>query len=555
MIERRQHAVDVLTVAAEIVVWFMVLRVVATISEGTFWADVARNLENAARTGNVANPQAALALVPAVQAAADGAAGPSLLVMLMAGFGAFVFARALSRSNLDGALGALVLLFGSILALNVLLRIGLGGDWRLWDMSGVASFMEQRETYFAHGVDLDRLSEEGMASTKHGGTLMLAFGGLVVVWVRFLIAARGKITFERVLRTSSVGFLIVLIALAVGGLADVPAVARYALVFFVLAVSALAFANNARAVLVAEGARHTTPWLVALGGTVAVLTLVALVIGLLAYVNAGVVLTWTGSFLLRIIEFLLLLIITPIYWLFSTIFNLFFPDGLPGLQQAREFVDGTPDEAGESDPLLSIPGWVSNLVRYVAVLVTAAGIFLLARLIVTRRRGREAGVEQVRSRGSGGAGLGELLRDIFAGSRGRGGGEWMARHPIYRLYGRVVNDSHARGFRALPGETPLEFSARASHAMSAPFEPVGAAFDRARYGRHYPAEDQVREMQTAVAHWEREMPPTPELRERLAGAPEMDAATQAELRVQRHRYMLRGDIERARRIEIEDTRG
>src|SRR5690606_12925266 len=153
-----------------------------------------------------------------------------------------------------------------------------------------------------------------------------------------------------------------------------------------------------------------------------------------------------------------------------------------------------------------------------AVVAFAVMLYYLARLIISRRPERTEEVVEVRTSGSGNSSLRDVLRGMLPSFRRTDTNAWMERHPVYRLYARVLSSTSERGFRAMDGETPIEFSERASATLSAPFVDVGRAFDRARYGRHFPSNDDVGAMEQRVAQWEREMPATRELRERLSGA-------------------------------------
>src|SRR5690606_23638746 len=85
--------------------------------------------------------------------------------------------------------------------------------------------------------------------------------------------------------------------------------------------------------------------------------------------------------------------------------------------------------------------------------------------------------------------------------------DWTRRHEVYRLFRRAVESAADRGFRRQPGETPLEFGAGASRSLAAPvLDDVAGAFDRARYGRHYPGDDALRGMRTRLEEWEQASP-------------------------------------------------
>ncbi len=555
MIRYRQYALDVLFVTTEVVVWFMVLRVVISMSVGTFWTDVARNLERAINAGDLANPERAQALLPLVRDAADGASGVPFLVLLGAALGAFALERGISRTGMDGPMAAVALLLGSILALNIVYRLAAGGDLRFWDLSGVGSFFQGDQARTASQVDFDQLVASGSVDGLHGSAMAMSVGGVTLLWIRFLIAARAEVDFPRVLRSVSIGLALAMVTMIAAAMAGVPGIPPFAVAHFVLGVLVLAVANNARAYIPADGeARGVTPWLVAVSGTVGVLVGVAMLIALLAFLNAGAAFAYVGSIALQVVEVVLFIIITPLYWALERLVGLFFSDGLPGIGQ-----DVGPEEplepptAAEGDGI-TIPGWATNLMRTMAVLAFVVMLYYLARLIVSRRRPSDPAVAEVRSRGSGGASFGQVLRDLLPHFRHDDPDAWMARHPVYRLYGRTLASADERGFAVMAGETPIEFSERAQQALAAPFPDVGRAFDRARYGRHFPADEDVNAMERRVAEWERATPATRELRESLHGAGPMDETAEIQLRIERRRAAALGDAERVRRLGEDETR-
>jgi hypothetical protein len=78
---------------------------------------------------------------------------------------------------------------------------------------------------------------------------------------------------------------------------------------------------------------------------------------------------------------------------------------------------------------------------------------------------------------------------------------------VYRLYARLVNDARERGVERGQGDTPIEFAERAGTRLRAPpFAGIGVAFDRARYGRHYPSKESVDSLERALRDWERADP-------------------------------------------------
>ena len=125
-----------------------------------------------------------------------------------------------------------------------------------------------------------------------------------------------------------------IVGLAFAAIEGIGSAQLFAIPQFVLGMLALAVANNARAAAPTDGARRTGPWIAAVGGTVGVLFAVALLLGVLAFLNVGVLLNAVGEIAWEIIAFFLILLITPIYWVVEQIVRFLLPNGLAGLPAA-----------------------------------------------------------------------------------------------------------------------------------------------------------------------------------------------------------------------------
>ncbi|MGE3855689.1 MAG: DUF4129 domain-containing protein [Dehalococcoidia bacterium] len=516
----KQSSVDALFIAAEAVVWYILAHIAATALEQTYLSQLAERVRLATSAADPADASRAGEALAIIERAATQEHGPSLLVVLAAAFGGFALMRGLMRLKFDGVLGAVVLLAASVLALNVLLHVGLTGDLRFWDPRGLMPLFEDPGDLAARSTLTAFVRDPGL-DHPHGATVGFVAVFLMVLWGRFAAAARSRVTFERVLRSFTAGFVFTILGLAFAAMQGIQAAQVFAIPQFVLGMLALAVANNARASAPTDGARRTGPWLASVGGTVAVLLAVAALLGVLAFLNVGVLLNAAGEVAWQIIAFLLIIFITPIYWLIELIVRFLLPNGLVGLPELPNLQLGPPPEANGTEEALGwhVPMWAQNGLKFLAVMLILYVLYRVALALMKRRRTFAGGVDEVRGQSSSALGIGAILRGMLPGLRRSAGDEWLKRHPVYRLYARAARAAEDRGFRYLEGETPLEFARRADRAMSAPpYPPIGLAFDRARYGRHYPEEGAVRSMEAALASWEAATPATEELRHRLAGA-------------------------------------
>ena len=531
MIEWRQRVLDGLFVATEAVAWYLLLHVAATGLEQSYLTVIAERLTLAMSSLLPPDIPRARDVLVAMERAATQEHGPPFLAVMATAFGGFLVMRLLMRYRVDGTLGAIALIAGSVLALNVLLHLGVAGDLRIWDPAGLVGFVDDPNQAFAGQVDLARFLARPDLGRTHGMALGVVSMGLVAMWTRFVMAARAPVTFDRVLRSFSIGFVVVLASVLAARFEGQVALTIFAVPHFVLGVLTLAVANNARSVVPIEGERRTGPWIAAVGGTVAILAAVALMLGLLAFVNAGVALNVIGTIAGNILIIVIVIVTTPLFWVIEKLARwLLSADLAERLERLRQLQldalaplpEQTTTEPG------GLPVWLTNGLKFLAVVIIVWMVWQVARAIMRRRRSGPPPVDELRGRASSGTGLGGLLRDLFPRRARTQASDWLRGRPIYRLYGRAVAEGERRGFHYLPGETPLEFSQRAARLMTAPYEPIGDAFDRARYGRHFPSTEEVSTLEADLARWETATPPTEELRERLAGAqpltPEVETA-------------------------------
>lgn len=544
----KQTSVDALFLAAEAVAWYIMLHVGATGLEQAYLSQLEDRIRLATTAADITDTSRAADALNLISRVTLVEHGPSILVVLATAFGGFYVMRVLLRARFEGVLGAVVLIASSILALNVLLHVALTGDLRVWDATSLAVFFTDSDGFagrtnievFLRRPDLDRV---------HGSTISFLLVFMTVMWVRFILAARLRVTFERVLRSFTAGFVFTILGLTFAAMEGIHRAQMFAVPQFILGILALAVANNARAAAPIDGVRRTGPWVVAVGGTVALLVGVALMLGTLAFLNVGALLSAIGEIAWMVIAFLLIIIITPIYWIVERIVRLLLPNGLVGLPPLPNLQLGPPEpgDGARQAAGWGVPLWAQSGLKFLAVCVILYLIYRLALLIMRRRRMMTRGVDEVRGQASSIVGLGALLRGLLPGARRPSDDDWIRRQPIYRLYARAAAAAEARGFRYMPGETPLEFTARADRAIGAPaYPPIGLAFDRARYGRHLPEDGQVRSLEALLGVWEAATPPTEELRHRLAGAAPLSATQEFLLTVAARRRIIAASRPRAR---------
>jgi len=515
----QRPAAALLFISAESVAWYVVLRAMAgaTLRAAVqpLTTDVERGIATGSYAGNEAEAETALHVLRDALASTPG--GPSLLVVLLTALGAFLLARWLARAGLPAGLGVLVGLLVSIVALQLLIRLALAGDLAIWDGSGLERFFGQPGDHFASNVDADSFVADPSLHRVAGSPAVITVAGLVALWFRFAAAGRREVSFERVLRSAGIGFMAALGGAAIAGFGGVHGVASYLLLYFVLAVLALSVAHAVRALGDApEDAaawRRDGPWAISVAATLGGVALIALLFGLLAALDVGRVLAPVGEVSGRALTWLLELLFAPVFWLVNTALRWIIGDAsIDVFERASEIMDGADDPPTDTrDPWLRLPGWAANLGRAALIAVVLWVGYRLGRQIFSRVS-RRSGEQYTETRAAVAEGGDGLFRRLLArrGGRPAASAEWLRRHDIYRLYGRVVGVAAARGLERQPGDTPLEFArvamARLPAAPPAPFNAIALAFDRARYGRRFPEAEELRPLEQALTAWEHAHP-------------------------------------------------
>ncbi|MQC17471.1 MAG: DUF4129 domain-containing protein [Chloroflexi bacterium] len=535
----RRPALEVIFIFAEALAWFMAIVLLATIVERSFLTALADRL--ALNFGPAGLPQAAAteSVVRDLREAAGSEVGPPAIVVMAAAAGGFLLMRYAPRLHLGPGLTSVVMVAATLLGVNVLLHLAIG-DFRVWDASRLVLLLNDPASQVATGVDLEAFVRDPDIEGPHAGALAVTFVGLIAVWFRFMLAARSPVRVDRMARSFTISFIAVLVAVLVARIADVDAAGRWAVPQFVAGLLGLAIGNHERAVPVEDAEARATPWLTSVGGTLGLLAAAAGVIGLLAYLQFGTVLSAVGDVLLVVIEFVAILIVTPIYWIVANLLTaaisflqwIFGSEGqLPDILReplSPEDVGLSEDQAGDR----GFPAWIVDSVKFFALIGTAYLMYWVGKRLLSNRSVEQAPVEEQRARRTGGAGLSTLLADLVSFRRRPPPDRWMNANEVYRLFGRALGVSSDRGLTMLPSETPGEFAETALvHLSSPPVADAARLFERVRFGRHQPSDDEVRNASRALAQWDETNPATEELRERIRGHRQIDEADALKMRL------------------------
>ena len=518
----QRNLLDVLYIAMESIPWFTAITVIATIGERGFLGDLARQLRSQIAADFFQDPNEATAVADALAAQALVAtAGPGLWVVALAAFGGFWLMRSLIQLRLSGPAGAAALVLATVFGLNVLLHLVFAENLLIWQNEGVATFIDNPQAFVASGADFDAVVERGGVVIGSATAITITFVGMVGVWLRFLYAGRRPVKFNHVLRSFGIGFAIILVSLVIARVNDVGQLAVYAVPFFMLGLMSLAVANGERAALPAEGRDRAASWGVAVAATLTLLVAVASVFGLLAALDVASVLSSLGGLFGTVIEWVLIIILTPIFWILVPLLEFLLPDALAerlnNLQVPENLVEPEVLEEGQTEDDFVFPRWPFDVLKLLIFVALVWLSYRVGRALLARRdSGLEDEFDEFRTEMAGGGGLGGLLRGLMRRGVRPSGSSWFHLNPVYGIYGRSVIDAEDRGFERRRSETPLEYSSASGSVLGAPvFGEIAEAFDAARYGGHDADPDQLRRWAAELEAWEAAHPATEELRDQL----------------------------------------
>ncbi len=487
--------------------WYVVLHVVGTAVAREAFGMLVRDLQRG--SADLLDPDRVQRALVIARAGLESASGPSVLLVLTAALGAFLFMRWIRQIGLPIEFAAPIGIIVTIVAFHVLLHVAVAHDLRIWESSAIIQLVSG-DARGSEAIDVTAfLARPDPASVRYAADIWVAMG-LILMWFRFMVAGRGEVDYDRALRSFGAGFGALLATAFFGGMLAGVQISGLIIVYFVLGIITLALAHAARTAGTDAITSRSTPWLASLVVTVSALAALALLLGLLALLDLGRLFAPAVSFLLDIIGTVVVWVLSPVIWVLRVIivyllgradFSLL--DRLRDLDQ--EIVRPASTREG---PL--IPPWIFSVFQS---LVLAGAIWLVYRVgrVLFRRVHRMSaavGYAELRE-GAGAWSGGSLLGGLFRGRRPASGfdGSWLRQQPVYRLYARLVGDARQRGLERALGDTPIEFARDVGGRLHAPpFGPIGEAFDRARYGRHFPEASDLDTLEAALSAWERDHP-------------------------------------------------
>lgn len=494
---------------AEALLWFIALCSFATVLERGAFRKVADAIARDIGAGDFLEPDRAHdAQVLAERAAENAIGGPALFLVVAVAIGAFGLMRLLAKAELPVSSRAAIGLLVSFAAIGLALQVELA-EGSLWEGGLLADLRGEGGSTFAGEIapadfvanpDLDRV---------RGASRSFTILGVSLIWLRFLFVGRAPITFERSLRNFGVGFGIAVVVALLISASDAEVASWLIIPYFFLGVLSLVTAHAARAPEDETALSRDAPWAVSVLGTLLLLMAFSVLLIGLSLLEIQSLLEPFWVLLLSAFAWVLVILITPIFWVAELLINLLVSEvELTNVQaEIREavFEDKEQEEGG-----FRFPSWIGNVIRALIIVGAIWVAYLVGRWLFARSEHRaEAQYAENRVVGDGGSGLGSILRALIPkpARHHRGDWNWLEGNRVYQLYGRMLVGARLRGVHQRPGQTALEFGAESGDQLEAPaFAGIAQAFDKTRYGRHESSSDLLQGLEQELEVWEQAHP-------------------------------------------------
>ena len=360
--------------------------------------------------------------------------------------------------------------FGGVFLIYLLLRIEVAGDVAVWNFAWIGDFIR----------DASETLERG-GRGLFGGMLLLA------AWARGSFRSDEELEMETVAKSLALPFLIVIVVVIFGAPTDrVGEIGRVAAGFFAVAVLALASSQLALSGTNIGELRSGGITAVLLGGTAAVALLGFVVFGVVAALVGPTV----GPIVSSSIEWTLTILLTPLAWALSALFERLFSGENPFADladNAQLQIDDT-GNPNAGDPSVIERGSLYGM-RILALLVMAAVAAVFVTVFVRLRRRYDQSKVADGASGSAGSATGDLrnfLRSFIPGRRHHA--HVSGDSEATRLYIEVLERAAREGHPRADGDTAREFAPVLEETYHAGpvVDEITAAFEEARYAGREP---------------------------------------------------------------------
>ena len=540
MLFRPKYLIDGCYIITESLVWFMAMRLLTTFFARGHLSNLTIEISSLSKE-LVSDDLRRTAVEIFTNELSAIVVGPSLFLVIGLATTAFLFKRLLNYLQIEGPFAAILMLMATLLMINFALHIYLA-SWNIWDVSPVIDGLQFGQTSLST-ENIIRQTTQPLNVSKYLAQqeLTSVLMGFSLVWIRFLLAGSGNITTGKVSRSWGLGFIASVLFLFISGVSDIPMVVYVALQFILGALTlSLAYQTGVRP------DRNTvskiTPWAYSLAGTILVLCLIGAIFSLATVLNLSPIIQTVSSVVGSVISQILILIFTPLFWIFQMLLDLIGPANSQYISQDQcsELLKATNEATRRGDTVLAhqlnieyqtclapppvneaggetsdLPAWVGTSVKAFGLFVGGYLLYRLTLFIVGLRRtstdDENDDAERFTSNSEGST-LSDLLNTLLPG-REMKSRDWIDKHEIYQLWDRLEQSGTSRGMPRFVNQTAFEYANEHEERLETPALTIALMFDKARYGRDYPDSDDVMSAQTKLELWEDKTPATNALRE------------------------------------------
>lgn len=391
-------------------------------------------------------------------------------------FTAYFAPRVVDRFVADPGTRLLTVAGLGVVVLYGVLRLKYAQDLALWDFRWVADFV----------VDTGAIQDE-IPPIVVSGLLLLA------VWARSALRGLDEIWLEVVPRYLALPFALVTLALVLASGSDQAAVvARGGVVFYGVALGALAYSQLAQSGASIGEVRAGGVTTALLAGTAAFAVVGVLVVGVVLEVAIDVLREPVGLVFEGVLWFVMRVLLFPVIWVISTfvewLFSLF---GLGERSEAAlELPAPLPPAEGEGAVEEEGDSLVARFGRYVlagGALFIGLTVVLLVVIFLARLGRRRRGDDRPDAESERLGGLGDDLRDAARNLFRRDRGRATTGEGVVRLYLDVLEQAERVGVSRAESQTASEFAPVLSDAFHREVtSDITAAFEHARYAGRPP---------------------------------------------------------------------
>lgn len=539
MIFKPKYLIDGCYIVTESLVWFMATTIITTL----FARDHLSNLttEISSLSKELINDELRLSTVEIfTNQVSTIVVGPSLFLIIGLATAAFLFKRLLNHLQIFGPFAAILMLMATLLMINFALHVHLA-SWNVWDVSPLVDGLQFGQTNLST-ENIIRQTTQPFNLSKYLAQQELSsvLIGFSLVWIRFLFAGSGNITTGKVSRSWGLGFIASVLFLFVSGISDIPLV-LYVAVQFIFGALTLSLAYQTGVRPDQSNVSKLTPWAYSLAGTILILCLIGAIFSLATVLNLSPIIQTISSVVGSIISQILILIFTPLFWIFQMILDAIGPanseyvsqdqcsellkaaneatrrgDTILADQLNTEYQNClTPAPLAEGSGTSTLPAWVGTSIKAFGLFVGSYLLYKLTLFIVGLRRtstnDEEDDAERFMS-SSEGSTLSDLLNKLLP-VRERKSRDWIDKHEIYQLWDRLEQSGTSRGMPRFVNQTAFEYASEHEERLETPALTIALMFDKARYGREYPDSADVMTAQVELELWEDQIPASDALRE------------------------------------------